>query len=119
MCIRDRSNTLKSEIDNVNAIDNKFVNNTMYRLAELIKNKLSQKDSKEVDNDARKNALLAINQILDTIVLDEFFEIFIDPNKRFMNQHYFQYVEQMNMDQMNEMISIKFDYIKGKLSMPN
>lgn len=72
------SNTLKYEIDNINAIDNKFVNNTMFRLADLLKNKLTLKH-KELTDDTKKHVYIVINQLLDSILLDEFFDIFIDP----------------------------------------
>ena len=82
------SNTLRQEIENTNAIDNRFVNNTMYRLADLLRSKVSTK-TKEITEEMKVHVLCTINHILDSIVLEEFFDVFIDSSVKFFNQHYF------------------------------
>eukprot|EP01017_Pseudomicrothorax_dubius_P031602 TRINITY_DN4053_c0_g2_i2.p1 TRINITY_DN4053_c0_g2~~TRINITY_DN4053_c0_g2_i2.p1 ORF type:complete len:569 (-),score=150.51 TRINITY_DN4053_c0_g2_i2:40-1746(-) len=83
---------VKQELDNPNVIEQRFLTSTFLRYAEHIKGKIMSK-RRQGDNDpSNRESLLTLNQLLDTLALEEFFDLFVDDCRRLFRQPYHEYL---------------------------
>ncbi|KAL4497423.1 hypothetical protein ABPG73_020520 [Tetrahymena malaccensis] len=121
---------LKNEINNIQQVDNSFFQTNIYNYVDEIFSKakelhlqLQQMSTTSpqymaLTNETRQ-VLLHVNEMLDSFMIEEFFENFIDVNSKYTEQKYFENIRKYKPDSLQELVAHKFDYVRSKLNPVN
>lgn len=111
---KDLNSIEKIEIEGVNSFNlNNFYKNILNYIISVKENFLFSKEEKYKSEDSLKYMIHAI-EMLDSVLLNELFDGFIDEEENFESQKYFLDLRKAKFSGLLKMLNIKIDYFKRK-----
>lgn len=95
-------------------VDLKFITKRLLKYVEDVKGQYFPDRSTPMDENTKK-IMIHLNEVMDSIILDEFFEKFIDTNVAFEHQKYFEIVKGYSKENLSNIISSKIDFTNHRL----
>lgn len=105
----NQNSAIKYELENNNT-NKKLLFEMSLNYAENIKEKVNEL-ANEGNNEKMRKLLMLGNELLDSLIIDEFFDKFISENQKYSEQKYFEQMKKYSLAELNQIFGNKTEFI--------